>query len=68
MRLVYNVDSMPKRSQASHSFIFLNEDFNGIQIHHDDPMVVSVAIANFKVQMILVDSGSVPDILFYEIF
>lgn len=68
MRLVHNVETKSKKSNPSLSIILSNEDLKGVCLPHDDPLVVSLIIANFEVQKILVDSGNIVDILFYEAF
>ncbi|KAJ1380867.1 hypothetical protein SESBI_45675 [Sesbania bispinosa] len=47
---------------------FPQRDFEGIQAHQDDPMVIEVNIAKYKVQRVLVDQGSSADILYWEAF
>ena len=43
---------------------FTNMDFKGINpINHDDPVVVSIIIANFMVSRVLIDQGISVDIL-----
>ncbi|XP_038701820.1 uncharacterized protein LOC119998541 [Tripterygium wilfordii] len=44
------------------------KDDEGIQDPHYDALVVEVVIANFTVKKVLVDNGSVADILFYRAF
>src|ERR1044072_2243548 len=44
------------------------EDFEGIQPHFDDPMVVILRIANFGVKRVLIDQGSSTDVLYYDAF
>src|ERR1044072_6522205 len=47
---------------------FEPEDFEGIQPHFDDPMVVILRIANFGVKRVLIDQGSSADVLYYNAF
>ncbi|GFZ19591.1 hypothetical protein Acr_28g0002960 [Actinidia rufa] len=47
---------------------FTNEDLRGLHLPHDDALVVSVTIANYSVQRILIDNGSSADILFISAF
>ena len=47
---------------------FSDKDLEGIQHPHDDPLVLTMTVANFQVRRILVDSGSSADILFVEAY
>ncbi|XP_059670930.1 uncharacterized protein LOC132316475 [Cornus florida] len=47
---------------------FSEEDDKRIHQPHDDPLVFSMVVANFTVQLILVDNGSSADILFLGVF
>jgi ribonuclease HI len=44
------------------------EDAEGILFPHQDPLVVSVEIAQCEVQRVLIDGGSSADVLFYDAF
>ena len=48
--------------------ICIEEDFHGVDVNQDGPMVVRVIIANFKVRRVLIDQGSSVDILFIDAF
>ncbi|KAK6117276.1 hypothetical protein DH2020_048987 [Rehmannia glutinosa] len=61
-------DARGKRPQTDESIRFTDEDLEGILTPHDDPMVVSLTIANYEVKRVLVDNGSSIDILFYDAF
>ncbi|KAJ1441968.1 hypothetical protein SESBI_01178 [Sesbania bispinosa] len=43
---------------------FTNEDLRGIQPHQDDPMVIDVLMAKYRVQRVLIDQGSSADVLY----
>ena len=47
---------------------FSDKDLEGIQHPHDDPLVLTITVANFQVCTILVDSSSSTDILFAEVY
>ncbi|XP_057502674.1 uncharacterized protein LOC130786378 [Actinidia eriantha] len=47
---------------------FNNDDLRGLHLPHDDALVVSAVIANFNVQIILVNNESSADILFVLAF
>ncbi|XP_059663839.1 uncharacterized protein LOC132309562 [Cornus florida] len=47
---------------------FSEEDDKGIHQPHDDPLVVSMVVANFTVRRILIDNGSSANILFLRAY
>ena len=47
---------------------FLYHDLQGIQLLHDDPLVITDTIANFSIKRILIDTNNSLDILFVEAF
>ncbi|KAJ1404086.1 hypothetical protein SESBI_26823 [Sesbania bispinosa] len=54
---------------ANHPTItFTNDDFQGIQPHQDDPMVIEVLMAKYRVQRVLIDQGSSADVLYWSTF
>ncbi|GFS38849.1 hypothetical protein Acr_00g0059790 [Actinidia rufa] len=63
---VYNLSSPVV--EVHPSTIFNNNDLRGLHLPHDDALVISVVIANFNVQRILVDNGSSVNILFILAF
>ncbi|GFZ01916.1 hypothetical protein Acr_15g0005250 [Actinidia rufa] len=63
---IYNLSSPCVGDQPP--ITFSNDDLRGLHLPHDDALVVSVVIANFNVQRILIDSGSSADILFISAF
>ncbi|XP_058181126.1 uncharacterized protein LOC131299557 [Rhododendron vialii] len=38
--------------------IFSDEDIKGVQIPHDDPLVITIVVANYLTRRVLIDSGS----------
>lgn len=54
--------------QHSRSITFTDDDFVGSDPNQDDPMVISVKVANFVVKKTLVNQGSSADILYYSTF
>ena len=61
---ILKVSSKPQDLSRSNRIIFTEEDvYNTVQ-PHDDPMVISVQIANCRVHRVLIDTGSNVDILF----
>ena len=63
-----NFSSLGKSSAKEPNMTFTAEDYEGISYPHDDPLVVSLDIANHTVHRILVDGGSAANILFREAF
>ncbi|KAK6145245.1 hypothetical protein DH2020_022065 [Rehmannia glutinosa] len=61
-------DARGKRPRTDESITFTDEYLEGILTPHDDPVVVSLTIANCEVKRVLVDNGSSADILFYDAF
>lgn len=47
---------------------FRSKDLEGISPLHDDALVISMNMVNFKVKKILIDNGSIANILSYEVF
>ncbi|XP_058220284.1 uncharacterized protein LOC131330646 [Rhododendron vialii] len=48
--------------------IFSEEDVKGIQIPHDDPLVITIVVANYLTRRVLIDSGSSADILYLHAY
>lgn len=49
-------------------FGFSDEDYEGVYLPHSDALVVTMVIANHKIQRVLVDNGSSADILYKSTF
>ncbi|GAV65855.1 LOW QUALITY PROTEIN: hypothetical protein CFOL_v3_09369, partial [Cephalotus follicularis] len=47
---------------------FSEVDYKGVRLPHDDPMVVTLQVALFTMNRILIDSGSSADILYKHAF
>ncbi|GAV87325.1 hypothetical protein CFOL_v3_30751, partial [Cephalotus follicularis] len=47
---------------------FLEVDYEGVRLPHDDPMVVTLLVELFTMKRILIDSGSSADILYKHAF
>ncbi|KAH7842008.1 hypothetical protein Vadar_000444 [Vaccinium darrowii] len=48
--------------------VFSEEDEEGISYPHDDPLVISMVVANYRIKRILVDTGASMDIIYYSSF
>ncbi|RDY06168.1 hypothetical protein CR513_09888, partial [Mucuna pruriens] len=45
-----------------------NEDYEGIPPHQDDPMVISLIVANYKIERALIDQGSSANVHYWSTF
>lgn len=61
-------EDAPKRHQSNNIISFFNDYLRGIQVIHDDPIVVSIIIKNYDVKKILMDYGSSIEMLFLDTF
>ncbi|XP_041001256.1 uncharacterized protein LOC121246989 [Juglans microcarpa x Juglans regia] len=60
--------SRPQRRTESVAITFDERDVEVILHPHDDALVVTMQIANFRTQKILIDNGSSANILFWDAF
>ena len=47
---------------------FSDRDLDGVQLPHNDPLVLTLKLKNFLVQRVLVDPGSSSEIRYYDCF
>ena len=47
---------------------FSSSDLQAIHFPHDNPLVVTLSIANYSIKRVLIDTSSSSDILFAEAF
>ena len=47
---------------------FTDKDLDGVQLSHNNPLVLTLKLKNFLVQRVLVDPGSSSEILYYDCF
>lgn len=45
-----------------------DEDLNGVQIPHNDALVVTLRVGDYDIEKILVDQGSCIEVLHYKAF
>ena len=45
---------------------FTDEDMNGMEHHHDDPLVVTTMVDNHNVHRILIDTGAASNLMYYS--
>ena len=50
------------------AIIFMDEDARRLHRSHDDAIVITLAIANYKTRRVLIDNESSADILYYPTF
>ena len=63
---VYSIHRWPRRSMLP--ILFTDDDFKIIDTRHNDPMVVTIEVANFLILKTLIDQGSSMDILYWKTF
>ncbi|XP_020211789.1 uncharacterized protein LOC109796532 [Cajanus cajan] len=72
LRNVHNINdhhnSDIKTSPSTPPIVFTDDDYEGISLNQDDPMVISVEVANWEVQKTLIDQGSSADVLYWPTF
>ncbi|XP_028085990.1 uncharacterized protein LOC114286968 [Camellia sinensis] len=54
--------------QWTEPITFTEADCTGIRYPHDDPLIISALLSNYKVRWVLVDNGSSSDIIFLNAY
>ena len=68
-REVFSMTRMTKlQKRETQPIVFTNEDFQGFVFPHDDALMVTLLISNYNVHKVLIDTGSLVDILFMGAF
>ena len=62
------IQAVSKLPRLDTSITFSDSDLEGCQHPHDDPLVVRAVVANKTVHRVLVDNGSLADIIFASAF
>ena len=62
------VQAVSKLPRLDTTITFSNSDMEGCQHPHDDPLVIRVVVANKTVHRVLMDNGSLVDIIFASAF
>ncbi|GAA0172293.1 hypothetical protein LIER_26145 [Lithospermum erythrorhizon] len=65
-RQIYSINQAPQLRNEPISFS--DDELVGIELPHDDPIVIAPIIENFTVERMLVDTGSSVDILYISTF
>ena len=72
LRVVQNIQltgSVPKIARRESPIIgFSEEDVRCLHHPHDDALIVSICVGDYNVHRVLVDNGSLADILYYPAF
>ncbi|XP_020208423.1 uncharacterized protein LOC109793373 [Cajanus cajan] len=72
LRNVHNINNPhnldPKMNPSTPPIVFNDDDYADISLNQDDPMVISVEVANWEVQKTLIDQGSSADVLYWPTF
>ncbi|XP_020210703.1 uncharacterized protein LOC109795571 [Cajanus cajan] len=72
LRNVHNINdyhnSDSKMIPSNPPIVFTDDHYEGISLNQDDPMVISVEVANWEVQKSLIDQGSSADVLYWPTF
>ncbi len=58
----------PKRLRASEAISFSDEDLKGVEIPHDDAVVVFMVVNKFDVKRVLIDNGSSANVLYFDAY
>ena len=56
------------RGVDEQAIMFTNEDTERVHHPHDDAIVITLPIADYTTRRLLVDNGSLADILYYPAF
>ena len=69
-RQVNSVHSMPPLEQrrTDQDMYFSEEDVGGVKRPHDDPLVIMLMIEGFNTRKVLVDNGSLGNIIYLSTF
>ena len=67
-RETLKVQVMSNLPQLDTTITFLDSDMEGCQHPHDDPLVIRVVVANKTIYKVLIDNGSLADIIFASAF
>ena len=62
------VQVVSKLPRLDTTITFSDADLEGCQHPHDDPLVIRVMVANKTVHRVLIDNGSLADIIFASVF
>ena len=65
---ITEVQAVSKQPRLDTAITFLDSDLKGCQHPHDDPLVIRAVVANKTILRVLVDNGSLADIIFASAF
>ena len=58
----------PLRKESVEEIVFNNQDFEGVQLPHSDALVITLRIGDYDVKRILIDPGSLFEIMYESLF
>ncbi|XP_020266692.1 uncharacterized protein LOC109842200 [Asparagus officinalis] len=67
-RRTLQVDHDPKKARTEELISFTDDDLQGVETAHDDPLVITIVINGYQVKRIMVDTGSSMDVLYTSTF
>ncbi|XP_027927464.1 uncharacterized protein LOC114184352 [Vigna unguiculata] len=68
VRALKSVHLVEKKVRSMPPITFTDEDFKAPDPDHDDPMVISIEVAEYGIGKVLVDQGSSVNILYWKTF
>ncbi|XP_027911682.1 uncharacterized protein LOC114170403 [Vigna unguiculata] len=68
VRALKSVHLVEKKVRLMPPITFTNDDFKAPDPDHDDPMVISIEVAEYGIGKVLVDQGSSVNILYWKTF
>ena len=68
VRALKSVHLVEKKVRSMPPITFTDEDFKALDLDHDDPMVISIEVAEYGIGKVLVDQGSSVNILYWKTF
>jgi len=68
VRALKSVHLVEKKIRSMPPITFTDDDFKAPDLDHDDPMVISIEVAEYGIGKVLVDQGSSVNILYWKTF
>ena len=61
---IFNLD---KRSMVQPWIVFTDQDLMGVHLPYEDVLVITLRVANYDIMRVLIDNGSVVNVIFFSI-